>query len=110
MDIYMDPRNSDHVENVRDFLAIKKRFEWMEFYQPQPEKAPWHVQVRIDCATGEPIWLNFWPHKGKAQRHGCSVVIGYDATRAMISQAIEDSADEAEVFEEYQALQAQEHA
>lgn len=90
MDIYFNPRSSEQVENVEMFRRIQDRYEWMDFFHPNAEKAPWHIQVKIDCATGEPIWLNFWPHKGKAQRSGCAPVIGEDAIRSMISEAIDD--------------------
>lgn len=108
MELYFNPNRPDHVANIEMFRRLQRRFEWMEFFKPNPEKAPWHIQVKIDCATGEPIWLNFWPHTGKAQRDGCPSVAGEESIRLMISEAIEDSAEDLSVLEDFQERQAAE--
>lgn len=69
-------------------------------------KPPWHIQVRIECATGEDIFLNFWPHKGKAQRDGCKTVEGEEAIRLMIAEAIDDSSGTFDLLEAFQEQQA----
>lgn len=91
MELYLNPKNSQHVQNIVMFERLRRRFEWIKFYQPNAEKAPWHVQCKIECATGEAIYLNFWPHKGKAQRDGCHTVEGEESIRLMIAEAIDDS-------------------
>lgn len=103
MNLYQNPNKPEQQAHIDDFNAIRNRYSWLEFFQPQPEKAPWHVKVALGFGEHgeETIHLNFWPHLGKAQRSGEKPVIGYEETRRMITQAIEDSTtvDDFEVIE-----------
>ncbi len=91
---YCNPNKAKHRNNVALFEAIEKRYPWLELFQPSPDKAPWHEQAVIKSASGEDIWLNFWPCALKAQRDGEKSVDGIDAIRMVISQAIDDSQSE----------------
>lgn len=60
------------------------------FFQPSPQKAPWHVQAVIDLG-GDVQLINFWPHKMKGQRDGYKPVEGEHAIRGIIEQALVDA-------------------
>lgn len=47
------------------FIDLMAKFPGMEFFQPAPDAAPWHVQCRLD--NGE--LMDFWPHVMKAMIH-----------------------------------------
>lgn len=98
MQLYMNPNRQDHITNCAAFETFMRRFEWVKFYQPNPEKAPWHVQCAIDSADGCPLYLNFWPHKLKGQYDGKSVE-GLEALRSIMAQAIDDSTEDTEVLD-----------
>jgi hypothetical protein len=74
------------------FDDIIAAYPSITFFQPSPNKAPWHVQAILDVEGEEPIVLNFWPHKMKAQRQPCMSVEGIDAIHAVIQEALEDQA------------------
>lgn len=90
MEIYSNPNRKEDRDNVAAFENFMARYEWVKFYQPQPVKAPWHVQCKIETSAA-PIIINFWPHKAKAQRDGEPSVAGWDAIRLLMSLAIDDS-------------------
>lgn len=92
-DVYHNPQSAIQTSNVADFIALAKRYEWLDLRQPN-SASPWHWAGYVPCHDGTCIVLNFWPHKGRAQREDRPSVAGYDAIRAMISEAIEDSVDE----------------
>lgn len=93
-----------HTDEQRDlcweFLELMEEFPDVDFFQPNREKAPWHVQAILE-AEPEPIELNFWPHKLKGQRRPLKAVEGADAIRDLIQEAIIDAItpDDFEVFE-----------
>lgn len=47
---------------VEYFYELMREFSHVKFFQPSPDRAPWHVQARLP--NGELI--NFWPHARKA--------------------------------------------
>jgi hypothetical protein len=49
-------------EEVQWFEQFMDRYREVEFFQPAPEVAPWHVQARLDNG----VLINFWPHVVKA--------------------------------------------
>ncbi len=98
-EIYHNPNSAKQVANVHMFRKISDRYDWIDFSQPNPDVAPWHIVGLVRYNGGSPIILNFWPHKGKAQREDCQSVQGYDAIRELISECIEDSQDELDVIE-----------
>lgn len=86
-------RDSYDAENCAKFNELTQDYPDIRFFQPSPQKAPWHVQAVLP-ALDEPIVLNFWPHKIKGQRQGCMAVEGIAAMRALIDEAITDAAEE----------------
>lgn len=80
-------------QNCEAFDAIIRQFPQIEFFQPSPGKAPWHVQAVIET-DGEPIILNFWPHRLKCQRQPLRSVEGTLAIIGIIEGALEDAQEE----------------
>lgn len=79
--------------NCEAFQSIVEDYPSIHFFQPSPDKAPWHVQAFL--ADGE-IELNFWPHKIKGQRRPMASVEGEGKIRAMIGAAMADAMSDAE--------------
>jgi len=53
-------------ENALEFTWFANSNPSLEFYWPNRDKAPWHIQ----CVTkigDDDVEMNFWPHKSKAQ-------------------------------------------
>lgn len=50
------------VEYFHDFMAA---YPDVRFFQPSPEKAPWHVIAEVPGADGNTRRAHFWPHKMK---------------------------------------------
>ena len=88
-------------EACEAFDEMTRDFPFVRFFQPSPDKAPWHLQAIFDCGAGEePIVLNFWPHKNKGQRQPLPAIEGINAIRDLINEAIEDANEEPfDVFE-----------
>lgn len=69
---------------VEWFLDLQLRHPELEFFHPNRELAPWHIQARLD--NGE--LLNFWPHKVKGMiQDRPPVRVGIDAIEEMIAEA-----------------------
>lgn len=85
-------RDEYESECCEGFDDLTLQYPNIRFFQPSPDKAPWHVQAILDAADGEPLVLNFWPHKQKAQRQGCTSFEGPTAARSVIEEAIADQA------------------
>lgn len=66
----------------------------LDLYQPNPDRAPWHVQAKIE-GQRQTIVLNFWPHKLRGQIDGEMSVSGDQAIREMVARAYQ-LADEGE--------------
>lgn len=93
MQLYANPNRQDHIDNCAAFENFMARYDWAKFFRPQPEKAPWHVQCIIE-GQGDTIFINFWPHKAKAQRDKHKPVEGWNAIRSMMAVAIDDSQED----------------
>ena len=74
-------------ENCAAFQRIVDSYPDLRFFQPSPQKAPWHVQ----CILADDIELNFWPHKLKGQRRHLPSVEGAHAIFEIIDEAISDA-------------------
>jgi len=93
MNLYQNPHDPDHTANCAAFLRVVNAFPELSFFQPSPDKAPWHWQAIVDLGR-DPQLLNFWPHTGKAQREGFKSVEGEAAMRGIVEAAIADAQDE----------------
>lgn len=80
-----------HALNNECFRMFAKRYSWVKFTQPQPEKAPWHLRCEVRGEGPYPCTINFWPHVGKAQREGENAVQGWDNIRALMTAVIEEN-------------------
>lgn len=87
--------------NCDAFVYLARRYDWIRFYQPNPQKAPWHWQCGIRGEGPYDVIVNFWPHVAKAQREGEKSVEGWDNIRSLISQVIDENGfgDGSEVLE-----------
>lgn len=98
MQLYANPNRQADKENCAEFERFMRRFEWANFFQPNAEKSPWHVQCRIQTDAGYDLTLNFWPHKMKGQYGGyggmnSGTYEGLDGLRGMMAKAIDDCRD-----------------
>lgn len=84
-------RTPEHAMNNECFRMFVKRLNWAQFYQPQPQKAPWYWQAIIRGEGPYDVLVNFWPHVAKAQREGEKPVKGWDAIRLLMSQIIDEN-------------------
>ncbi|MGB0410186.1 MAG: hypothetical protein ACPGFA_01250 [Pikeienuella sp.] len=103
MQLYANPNRQDQITNVAAFETFMRRFEWAKFTQPNPHKAPWHVQCNIKTDTGHILTINFWPHLLKASydgHNGGKAVVGLEELRRVMALAIEDSRDDLELIED----------
>lgn len=82
-------------EEVRWFERFMRQHLDVEFFQPAPDKAPWHVQARLDNG----VLINFWPHVVKAMiendppvRHGIAEIeiLMHEARTIQDIEVIED--------------------
>lgn len=78
----------------RPFQKLVQSYPQVLFFQPSPDKAPWHVQAVFNTANSDPIVLNFWPHKDKGQRQPMPAVEGIDALFRLVEEAIKDAETE----------------
>ena len=104
MKLYANRNRQSDIDNCEKFQRFMARFPWVKFYQPNAEKAPWHVQATIETEIGYKLILNFWPHKLKSQYVADDGVSGgtyegIDGLRSMMAQAIEDSHDKETDFD-----------
>ena len=98
-ELYFNRNSAKQYDNAEMFIKICDRFAWMNFKQPNSVKAPWLFHGYIPCIDGEDIVVNFWPHKGLAMREHGKPVMGFEAIRAMIAEAIDDSQEDCSVIE-----------
>ncbi len=92
-DVYHNSNSQKQTDNAIMFVGICDRFPWMGFHQPNKAQSPWLWRELVRWEDGPAIVIDFWPHKGKAQRDGSSVVVGVSAIRQVIAKAIDDSPD-----------------
>lgn len=59
-------RNYEQRIHVMRFCEAAKKMEGVEFYWPNYDQAPWHIQC-VMLLDGEDKAVNFWPHKNKGQ-------------------------------------------
>ena len=89
MKLFCKNRDAEQEHNVRQFERLMAMNTDIKFFQPQPLKAPWHVQAEVNGYV-----LNFWPHRLKGNFDGEKAVQGYRALQALIGEAREDKDDE----------------
>ena len=54
------------VHNVQAWADWANAQTHMDFYWPNHDASPWHIQC-ITEINGSEVEMNFWPHKNKAQ-------------------------------------------
>lgn len=67
--------------NVEAFKKIVADNPDLEFFQPNSELSPWHVQASINGNL-----LSFWPHVLKGCLDGYKAVVGAQAICALIEK------------------------
>ena len=78
-----------HKENNDRFREFMRRYSWVTWVQPNPEKAPWHVTGEIRGSGPYTEIINVWPHKAKASWNNGKTVKGWDEIRSLITAIIE---------------------
>lgn len=68
--------------NIKMFTKLRQAFPNIEFYYPNKEVAPWHIQAKVNETV-----INFWPHFAKGGFSGDKSVTGRDALMALLEQA-----------------------
>jgi hypothetical protein len=71
-----------HDENWFLFEELVVQNPDVGFFQPHPDRAPWHVQAVVN-----EVLINFWPHKLKGCFEGTRAMAGMTALRDLILQA-----------------------
>lgn len=94
LDLYGDP------ESHYDFHQVRAAFPHLIFFQPSPEKAPWHVQARLETEGGETVMANFYPHKRHVYIDGWGGFYGADAMIKAISMIASDKQPHFDLFED----------
>ena len=83
-------------ENLHQFVELMESHKDLDFFFPNYEKAPWHVQVDF----GGGIVMNFWPHQNKAQIQYERSVEGPLEIRRKIKEAILLSHEDVDLIED----------
>lgn len=65
-DCFYDKRDFNQVCCVQAFADWANAQAHLDFYWPNHNAAPWHIQCMIEI-DGSEVEVNFWPHKNKAQ-------------------------------------------
>lgn len=68
---------------VEWFISFMDRHRDLSFFQPSPEKAPWHVQCKLDNG----VLVNFWPHAFKAMIQDCPPTVSGAEADDLIADA-----------------------
>lgn len=95
MELFANPAKPQHAMNNQIFLTIMQDYPGVKFWQPNKEKAPWHVKA-VAKADGYAQHLQFWPHLLQGQRNGMRTGYGEAFIRHIIEDAIKDSYRSAE--------------
>lgn len=98
MQMFQNPNNLQHTTNCAAFETFMREWKWVKFFQPNPERAPWHVVCMLETEAGDTITVNFWPHKLQGQYKGPSV-IGMAKLHDIMRQAVADREDACEVID-----------
>lgn len=68
-------KHEDQIPNLRLFQRrVVQANPDIEFFRPDPDAAPWHVQALVNGRT-----VNFWPHVMKANIEREPAVVGIEA-------------------------------
>lgn len=90
--------NGTFASECEAFQEIISQCPQFEFFQPSPDKAPWHVQVIVDSHAGREGEMNFLPYKLKASYCRPSVQGIHDTIGEALSDVAES--DDFDVFED----------
>ena len=94
-----DPRdcfykNMDQFINVQEFAFHADRNNFLAFYWPNYDAAPWHLQAMFHITSEEETELNFWPHKSKGQFEHEKAIEPMSAFFAELSKRVKQANDE----------------
>ena len=89
-------KTQEHLANIEAFKEFKKMFSWanfyqVQFYQPSPEKAPWHWMCSVRGLGPYVEMINFWPHLAKVQRVHGKTLVGWDEARDVMREVIDEN-------------------
>ena len=94
-----DPRDCFYKDmeqfiNVQEFVFHADRNNFLAYYWPNYEAAPWHLQATFYITSEEETELNFWPHKSKGQFKYEKAIEPMSAFFAELSKRIKQPNDE----------------
>lgn len=93
----MYERTDEHKANNERFRQFVADYPYLTFFQPSPDKAPWHWQVKVRQNQYE-ILVNFWPHVAKMQPENELTVKGWEKISHVFDAVLLDG-DENQVIE-----------
>ena len=80
------------------FIELMAQYPNLEFFQPAPVPAPWHVQCRLPNG----YLLNVWPHAGKLMIQDEPPVTLWVGAQDLINQTLErEPYEEPDLIEDY---------
>lgn len=78
-DLYWNRKTNKGYPECADFLVMLRKSPYAnEFYFPNWEKAPWHLQAKINGSI-----IDVWPHKRKWRSDNSPAVEGKNAWVAL---------------------------
>jgi hypothetical protein len=77
-------KNAYEQENVEAFKKFVAANSKVDFFQPAPDRAPWHVQAKVNGRL-----LSFWPHmmKGRTEEGNERTRSGRKHLQSLIDRA-----------------------
>lgn len=97
---YANPRRGEHRRNVswmRPLMAELHTEHGVDFYHPDRDQAPWHVQATINGHL-----CNFWPCAGKMNVDGEKTVYGRTHVQTKCMDLLANPPEQFEVIEDEQ--------
>ena len=89
--LWYNPRRPEHNLCLQQFEQIMVEYPDVQFFQPNAEAAPWHVQAIFPRPDGTRCHLDFWPHKMKGRADNGASVAGPQALRDLLELALAES-------------------
>lgn len=81
--LWSQPGNPGQLHNLSLFRELMVDYGQRNFFHPNYEKAPWHVQARFG-----PTLVNFWPHRLRAATRDFGSARGQVAIYALLDRIL----------------------
>ena len=97
-DCFYAKRDWEQEYNVQAWADWANAQTHMDFYWPNYDASPWHIQCIIEI-DGSEVEVNFWPHKNKAQFKYEKAIEPMSAFVAELKSRINGDDDDFDVIE-----------